>query len=249
MSPGVPVNCLQSRDLRVSHGSTQILDLGGTFSIQPGLTVLLGRNGAGKSTLMRVLASVQRPSSGDVVWRQASLTGQLRAYQRSLGWLPQNPGMPPQMSLVEFIRHVAWLREVGRPKREEAVSRCLGLVNLSGLRHRRLGTLSGGERRRAALAATIVGDPQVIMLDEPTAGLDPEQRAELCEQVAKLDDGRRILVLSTHLMEDVAALQPPRLIVLDEGRIRADASPSEITGIEVPDALALTTAFRRLLRS
>ncbi|MFJ9560261.1 ABC transporter ATP-binding protein [Streptomyces fuscichromogenes] len=215
--------------LTVRYGGTAALD-GVTLSLTEGVTGLLGPNGAGKTTLLRVLATAVPPDGGAFTVcgaDPAAPAGRL-AVRRTLGYLPQTPGFHPDFTAFEFVDYVAILKELtDRGARHREVRRVLGEVGLADVRGRRIKRLSGGMRQRVALAAALVGDPRFLVLDEPTVGLDPEQRMRFRELIAEAGEGRTVL-LSTHQTEDVAMLCN-RVIVLAEGRVRFDGTPAELT--------------------
>lgn len=190
------------------------LDLG------PGVTGLVGVNGAGKTTLMRVVAGVVLPSAGSVERQGIDIhtdSDSLRQHRQELGWLPQEPGLPPRMTVSDLVSYAAWLKRVDPVERGQKVSDALGHVDLIQIRDRRLGRMSGGQRRRAALAAALVGSPNLLLLDEPTNGLDPLQRDQFLNMVRVLAVEASVLV-ATHLLEDLA-LVADRWAALQEGKI------------------------------
>ncbi|MEV4657883.1 ATP-binding cassette domain-containing protein [Micromonospora sp. NPDC049301] len=205
---------------------------GVSFTAGEGVTGLLGPNGAGKTSLLRILATAMPPDSGTVrILDTDPLTtaGRL-ATRRRMGYLPQQPGFFPNFTAYEFIDYVAILKEItDRRQRRDETLRVLAAVGLSDDRGKRIKALSGGMRQRVALAAAIVGDPRVLILDEPTVGLDPEQRLRFRELIADLGEGR-VVLLSTHQTEDVSALCH-RVIVLDRGVVRFDGPPARLTAL------------------
>ncbi|GIF76137.1 ABC transporter ATP-binding protein [Asanoa siamensis] len=210
------------------YGRTTALD-GVSLSLGTGVTGLLGPNGAGKTTLLRVIATAVRPDSGTVsAFGHDALTGPGRlAVRRRLGYLPQDPGFHPSFTAFEFVDYVAILKELTvRSARHAEVRRVLAQVGLDEQRGKRIRALSGGMRQRVALAAALVGDPALLILDEPTVGLDPEQRMRFRELFADLGEDRAVL-LSTHQTEDVMSLCRT-VVVLDEGRVRFDGTPVEL---------------------
>ncbi|MGW3124743.1 ABC transporter ATP-binding protein [Streptomyces sp. NPDC001076] len=215
--------------LTVRYGGTPALD-GVTLSLTDGVTGLLGPNGAGKTTLLKVLATAVPPDGGAFTVHgedPATPAGRL-AVRRTLGYLPQTPGFHPDFTAFEFVDYVAILKELtDRGGRHREVRRVLDQVGLADVRGRRIKRLSGGMRQRVALAAALVGDPRFLVLDEPTVGLDPEQRMRFRELIAEAGEGRTVL-LSTHQTEDVAMLCN-RVIVLAGGRVRFDGTPAELT--------------------
>jgi ABC-2 type transport system ATP-binding protein len=152
------------------------------------------------------------------------------AVRRSLGYLPQNPGFHLRFTAFEFVDYVAILKEMtDRAARHGEVRRCLDAVGLAEVRGKRIKALSGGMRQRVALAAALVGDPEFVVLDEPTVGLDPEQRMRFRELIAEAGQGRTVL-LSTHQTEDVAMLCN-RVVVLDRGRVRFTGTPAQLAAL------------------
>jgi ABC-2 type transport system ATP-binding protein len=203
-----------------------------TLGLDGGVLGVLGPNGAGKTTLLRVIATVLAPDTGRVRLLgcdPARSDGRL-AIRRRLGYLPQEPGFHRSFTAFEFVDYVAILKElVDRRARHAEVRRVLGLVDLEHEAHRKIRRLSGGMRRRLALALALIGDPDLLVLDEPTVGLDPEQRLRFRALVSEHGEGRTV-VLSTHQTEDVAALCP-RVVVLVDGRVRFDGTPRELTNL------------------
>lgn len=190
-----------------------------------GVTALVGRNGAGKTSLMRVITGVLRPDAGTVErgGRDIFADGQaMTAHRMGLGWLPQEPGFPGRMTVGGLVTYAAWLKRVPAGQTRPAVDVALGNVDLVELRGRRLGRLSGGQRRRAALAAALVGEPGLLLLDEPTSGLDPMQRERLLGRV-RLFAADRTVVIATHLLEDVAMVAD-RWCALEAGRVVGSGS-------------------------
>jgi ABC-2 type transport system ATP-binding protein len=210
------------------YGSTtalQDVDL----DLVPGITGLLGPNGAGKTTLLRTLATVLAPSEGTcrILGRDPADPGERTEIRRRLGYLPQESGYPRGFTAFRYVDYLAALKEwTDRSERHTEVRRVLSLVGLADLAGKRMRTLSGGQRRRAALAQALLGSPQLLVLDEPTTGLDPEQRASLRGVLSDAGHSATI-VLATHQTEDVAALCN-RVVVLDGGRIRYDGAVTEL---------------------
>ena len=203
------------------------VDLG----LEPGITGLLGPNGAGKTTVLRMVATALAPDSGRLrLLGQDPGTAEGRlAIRRRLGYLPQEPGFHRNFTAFEFVDYVAILKEmIDRRDRHDEVRRVLGLVGLGDVKGRKIKALSGGMRRRLGLAQALLGDPELLVLDEPTAGLDPEQRLRFRELVSALP--HQTVVLSTHQTEDVAALCP-RVVVMSEGSVRFDGTPRQLAGV------------------
>ncbi|MGW3911846.1 ABC transporter ATP-binding protein [Streptomyces sp. NPDC005070] len=215
--------------LSLRFGGTLALD-DVSLRLREGVTGLLGPNGAGKTTLLRVLATAVPADRGSftVLGHDPAGTAGRLDVRRALGYLPQTPGFHQDFSAFEFVDYVAILKELtDRGARHREVRRVLDSVSLSDVRGKRIKRLSGGMRQRVALAAALVGDPGFLVLDEPTVGLDPEQRMRFRELIAQAGEGRTVL-LSTHQTEDVAMLCH-RVIVMDAGRIRFEGTPAELT--------------------
>lgn len=196
--------------------------------LERGTTVLLGRNGAGKSTLSRILSGLDRPTSGEVTRGGALIAtpAEWRLHHSITGWLPQTLAVPLSMTVEQYLRYAAWLKNVPKADVDTAIDRSIVQVDLSEQRRRRLGQLSGGMLRRAGIAQAIVHDPRLVVLDEPTVGLDPEQRARFHEIIRELASHRSLLI-STHLLEDVEATAQ-RVIVLEKGRVCFDGTTSQL---------------------
>lgn len=178
--------------------------------IGPGVTCLVGANGAGKSTLFRLLAGLQTPTTGSV-----QIDG-----QDAVGYLPQSPDFPTGATCTEFLTHVAWLQSVPRRARRDAVAHALDSVGLTSHAHTKIRALSGGMARRLGIAQALVHDPRVVLLDEPTVGLDPVQRIAAREVLEKIATDRAVVV-STHLVEDVRGLAA-RILLLSDGQLVFD---------------------------
>ena len=218
------------RDVGRAFGATRALT-GVGLDLKPGVTGLLGPNGAGKTTLLRLLATALPPTHGQVsvLGLDPEVPAERTGIRRQLGYLPQEVGFPRGFTAFAFVDYIALLKEWTEPAARHAeVRRVLDLVGLSGLGAKRIRAMSGGQRRRVALAQALLGSPPVLILDEPTTGVDPEQRVTLRTVLAEIAR-TSIVVLSTHQTEDVAALCE-RVIVLDLGRVRYDGLVTDLTG-------------------
>lgn len=202
------------------RGAPVLSDL--TLRVAPGITGLLGVNGVGKSTLLRAMATVSSPQAGrlSVLGRTVDTTAAVRDVRRRIGFLPQQPSWTPSVHVEDFLHHFCWLRKVPRSRRSSATRTALERTGTTGLARRRLSELSGGQRQRVFLAQALLDDPELLILDEPTAGLDPEQRYNFREVIAALRP-RTSTIISTHLLHDVSALAD-RLIILTGGRVAFD---------------------------
>ena len=200
--------------------SEACLDLG------PGVLGLLGPNGAGKSTLMRILATVTRPSSGQVTWNGTDIVRRPETIRRVLGYLPQDFGIYPQLSAQEFLDYVAAAKGLDRRTSRRRIGELMTAVNLNDARRQPLGGFSGGMKQRVGIAQALLNNPELLIVDEPTAGLDPEERVRFRNLLSDLS-GERIVILSTHIVSDVEAVAT-RIAVLNRGRLIADASPETL---------------------
>ncbi len=197
-----------------------------SLDISDGVLGLVGPNGAGKSTLMRILATVTRPTEGQVIWGGDDIVKEPNSVRTVLGYLPQDFGVYPHLNAVEFMTYLAAARGInGRPARER-IGQLLELVNLSDARKRPLGTLSGGMKQRVGIAQALLNDPRLLIVDEPTAGLDPEERVRFRNLLAELA-GERIVILSSHIVSDIEAAATS-IAVINKGRLVTHASPEEM---------------------
>ena len=212
---------LRTRDLTVRLRRRRVLEPF-TAEFPPGVNGLIGPNGAGKTTLLRVLATVTAPTSGTVQWPATDL----REIRRGIGYLPQDFGHYPRFTAWEFVEHFAWLKEIPAADLPGAVDRALERVGLADRADERLGRLSGGMRQRVGIAQAIVNRPAVLLLDEPDAGLDPEQRADFRVLLRELGQ-ESCVVVSTHVIEDVEKACD-RVWVLDGGREVFSGTPAQL---------------------
>ena len=218
-------------DVTKSFGRTRALD-GVSLTAGHGVTGLLGPNGAGKTTLLRMLATVLAPDSGRLrlLGRDpADAAGRLEI-RRRLGYLPQEPGFHRGFTAFEFVDYVAILKEMtDRRARHDEVRRVLSQVGLEQVSGRKIRALSGGMRRRVGLAQALLRDPELVVLDEPTVGLDPEQRLRFRELISHMGEGRSV-ILSTHQTEDVAALCNT-VAVVNRGRTLFSGTPTGLVSM------------------
>jgi ABC-2 type transport system ATP-binding protein len=216
---------LTIRDVRKTYPPGVQALRGVSLTIPVGMYGLLGPNGAGKSTLMRILATLQDPDEGRIHLGDIDVIGQKSEVRRTLGYLPQEFGVYPHVSAEALLDHFAVLEGfTSRSARREVVETLLRRVNLWDVRRRRLGGFSGGMRQRFGVAIALIGDPRLLIVDEPTAGLDPGERVRFLNLLSDLGE-RSIVVLSTHIVEDVAQLCT-RMAIIDSGAILLEADPS-----------------------
>jgi ABC-type multidrug transport system ATPase subunit len=199
-----------------------------TLTLEPGITGLLGPNGAGKSSLMRILATVTKPSNGSLRWNGTDVLRAPDDLRRSLGYLPQDAGVYPQLSADEFLRYVAALKNIPPRAAKRQIDELIERLNLAPARSRPLGGFSGGMRQRVGIAQALLGEPRVIIVDEPTVGLVPEERVRFRDLITELAR-ERIVLLSTHIVSDVEAAAS-RIVILSGGSVRADGPPAAVIG-------------------
>lgn len=210
---------------RYSNGVVALNDV--SLRVPPGMFGLLGPNGAGKSTLMRVLATLQTPTAGVVRFGDVDVLHEPERLRRVLGYLPQDFGVYARVSAWEMLEHLAVLKGLVHAKqRRDVIGRLLHQVNLWPVRKKALAGFSGGMRQRFGIAQALLGDPKLIVVDEPTAGLDPEERNRFLNLLASIGDDV-VVILSTHIVEDIAQLCA-RLAILAEGKILREGTPDDL---------------------
>jgi ABC-type multidrug transport system ATPase subunit len=197
------------------------------LSIPTGMFGLLGPNGAGKSTLMRTIATLQEPDAGQIHLNGLDVLSDKDALRRRLGYLPQDFGVYPRVSAAGMLNHLAILKGFGdRAQRREIVHRLLVQTNLWDVRRGNLDTFSGGMRQRFGIAQALIGDPALIIVDEPTAGLDPVERRRFHNLLVRIGE-HVVVILSTHIVEDVSDLCP-RMAIMADGRILLEGEPAAL---------------------
>ncbi len=197
---------------------------GVTLTIPTGMFGLLGPNGAGKSTLMRTIATLQQPDTGTVRLGELDVRERPEEVRKLLGYLPQDFGVYPKVTAEEMLDHLAVLKGLtSKGERKDAVEALLRQTNLWDARKRKLGGFSGGMRQRFGIAQALIGSPRLVIVDEPTAGLDPAERMRFLNLLAEIGESI-VVILSTHIVEDVSDLCR-RMAILDEGRLLFDGEP------------------------
>ncbi|WP_432094774.1 ATP-binding cassette domain-containing protein [Streptomyces sp. bgisy100] len=224
-------------DVSMRYGSLTALDQV-SLEFPPGVTGLLGPNGAGKSTLLSLLSTARRPADGTVtlLGEQATKGAGVRRLRRRIGVLPQHFGFYPRFTVLEFTEYAAWLRKVPAAGRREAAREALRHVQMDRHADRRMSELSGGMLRRVGIAQAMVNKPALVLLDEPTVGLDPAQRVGFRSLIRGLGE-QSAVVMSTHLAEDVAHVCD-RVAVLLEGTVRFTGTVSELCALPHGDGSA-----------
>ena len=223
-----------------------------SFAITPGVTGLLGPNGAGKSTLFSILATLRTPTAGAVTLDSRSMHGPDQdELRRSIGFLPQRFDLMRGSTAQRNVAYAAWAQGVPRHECNDAALRALELVDLADLADRRTGSLSGGQQQRVGIACAIAHQPRLVLLDEPTAGLDPAQRVQIRQHLATIAENA-IVLLSTHIVEDLA-LMATQVVTINGGSVVFDDSVNALKSLGQPLATeglsALEAGYVELLNS
>jgi ABC-type multidrug transport system ATPase subunit len=197
-----------------------------SLELKPGVLGLLGPNGAGKTTLMSILATITKASKGRVLWDGVDIARKPDALRSVLGYLPQDFGVYPNLNAVEFLEYLAAVKGLDSASSKRRIDELLDLVNLTDARKRPLGGFSGGMKQRVGIAQALLNDPQLLIVDEPTAGLDPEERVRFRNLLSELS-GERIVILSTHIVSDVEATATD-IALIEKGSLVAHATPEAL---------------------
>ena len=196
-------NVIEIRNISKKYGKVEALrDV--SLTLDHGIYALLGPNGSGKSTLMNILAGLLKPSGGDVLYNGKEIGKSGLAYRSKVGYMPQYPAMYPNFAVKEFLLYIAELKKLPR-EREGDIDYLLGRVELSEVPDRKISALSGGMKQRLSLCSAVLGDPEILILDEPTAGLDPKQRVALREFISEISEEKTV-IWATHIVSDVERL-------------------------------------------
>ncbi|HWI62603.1 MAG TPA: ABC transporter ATP-binding protein [Symbiobacteriaceae bacterium] len=204
---------------------------GFSLDLGPGVVGLVGPNGAGKSTLMRMLATITRPTEGSITWNGADIVQSPDGLRAVLGYLPQDFGVYPNLNAVEFLQYMAGIKGLKGPSVQRRIDELLCLVNLEQARKRPLGGYSGGMKQRIGIAQALLNDPQLLIVDEPTVGLDPEERVRFRNLLSDLS-GERIVILSTHIVSDIEATATEIAMISQGSLIRHGAPEAFLQAVE-----------------
>jgi ABC-2 type transport system ATP-binding protein len=208
-----------------ANGTVALADV--NLSIPRGMFGLLGPNGAGKSTLMRTIATLQEPTAGSIRFGEIDVLAQPEQLRKRLGYLPQDFGVYPRVSAYALLDQIAILKGItGKADRKAVVETLLSQTNLWAVRDKAIAGFSGGMRQRFGIAQALIGNPELIIVDEPTAGLDPEERNRFLNLLAAIGDNV-VVILSTHIVDDVADLCP-KMAVLANGRLQLQGKPADL---------------------
>ena len=233
---------LENLGFRYPNGHVAVSDF--SLDLKPGILGLLGPNGAGKSSLMRVLATLNKPSSGRVLWKGGDIAKQPDALRTELGYLPQDFGTYPALSAREFLGFLAAVKGLPRKLSAERVQWCLTQVGLIDAADKPLSSYSGGMRQRVGIAQALLNDPKLLIVDEPTVGLDPEERLRFRHLLTDLA-GHRLVILSTHIVSDIEA-SASEIAVMGQGKLRFFGTPQAMLDSAVGKIWELVIAPEQL---
>ncbi len=197
-----------------------------SMEIKPGILGLLGPNGAGKSTFMRMLATITKPTDGKILWDDVDIVKSPDTLRAVLGYLPQDFGVYPNLNAVEFLEYMAAIKGLDSASAKKRIDELLQIVNLKDAAKRPLGGYSGGMKQRVGIAQALLNDPQLLIVDEPTVGLDPEERVRFRNLLSDLS-GERIVILSTHIVSDVEATAT-RIALVHKGQLLCESTPENL---------------------
>ncbi len=216
---------LEIKKINKSFGAKQALS-NVSISLEPGIYGLLGPNGAGKSTLMNILTDNLHPDNGEVLWKGKSIFRNNRDYRRILGYAPQQQGLYDSFTGRRFLSYMGALKEIKKSVAEEEIERVAALVNLTSRLDDKIKSYSGGMKQRLLVAQALLGKPELVILDEPTAGLDPKERVRVRETLHSLAEDK-IILIATHVVSDVESIAR-EIIILQSGNIVAKGQPEEL---------------------
>ncbi len=197
-----------------------------SLQVEPGILGLLGPNGAGKSSLMRILATITKPSQGNIFWQGQDIVKSPQLLRKDLGYLPQYFGVYEQLSGLEFLQYIASLKGLDKSIADHTIETLLDKLNLTHAAHMSLKGYSGGMKQRIGIAQALLNDPKLLIIDEPTVGLDPQERANFRQLLTELA-GERCILFSTHIVADVESIAD-RIAIMHSGQLIQSASPSEL---------------------
>ncbi len=216
---------LQLTDVTKKYGEKVALDRF-SFTFQPGIYGILGANGAGKSTMMNLITDNLRRDGGSITFDGEDVVAMGAKFRALLGYMTQQQGLYDGMTAESFLVYMAHLKQIGRREIPKQIDRVLEMTNLSDVRHKKVGGFSGGMKQRVLLAQALLGDPKVLILDEPTAGLDPRERARLRDHIYRLAQDR-IVLLATHIVSDIEAIADS-ILLLRQGKLLRAGTATEL---------------------
>jgi ABC-2 type transport system ATP-binding protein len=215
-----------------------------SLKVEPGILGLLGPNGAGKSSLMRILATITKPTSGKILWNGQDIVRSPQVLRHELGYLPQYFGVYDQLSAVEFLQYIASLKGLPKSKANQVIDELIDKLNLTHAAHTPLKGYSGGMKQRIGIAQALLNDPKLLIIDEPTVGLDPHERANFRQLLTELA-GDRCIIFSTHIVSDIESIANS-IAIMNTGQLIQSDTPSSLLQKMANKCWQLTTDFNEL---
>lgn len=215
-----------------------------SLKVEPGILGLLGPNGAGKSSLMRILATITKPTSGKILWQGQDIVKSPQALRNELGYLPQYFGVYDQLSGIEFLQYIASLKGLNQSKSNQIIDDLINKLNLTHAAHMPLKSYSGGMKQRIGIAQALLNDPKLLIIDEPTVGLDPHERANFRQLLTELA-GDRCIIFSTHIVSDVESIAD-HIAIMNAGQLIQSDTPSALLQKVANKCWRLTTDSNEL---
>jgi ABC-2 type transport system ATP-binding protein len=215
-----------------------------SLKVEPGILGLLGPNGAGKSSLMRILATITKPTAGKILWQGQDIVKSPQALRNELGYLPQYFGVYEQLSGIEFLHYIASLKGLNQSKSNQVIDDLINKLNLTHAAHMPLKAYSGGMKQRIGIAQALLNDPKLLIIDEPTVGLDPHERANFRQLLTELA-GDRCIIFSTHIVSDVESIAD-HIAIMNAGQLTQSDTPSSLLQKVANKCWQLTTDFNEL---
>lgn len=218
---------LKINDIYKNYGKIQALS-GISLELDAGVYGLLGPNGAGKSTLIQIIVGNLKPSRGEIFYNQKNVCKDNGNFKRILGYVPQSQGIYDMFTAKQFLEYMAILKDVDKKYISKQIEKVLGVVGLTDVQNQKLGEFSGGMRQRVLIGQALLGNPQIIVLDEPTAGLDPKERIRIRNFISRIAENK-IVLIATHVVSDVESIAK-EIILLGNGKIESKGTPQELCG-------------------
>ena len=216
---------LSIKSISKNYGSKEALQ-SVSFNFKNGVTGLLGPNGAGKSTLMRMLATVDTPTSGAITYNDTDIVKHPNIIRKDLGYLPQSFGVYPNMTPIEFLEYMAAMKSLNMRMAKKRIHELLEVLHLTEVRNRQVGGFSGGMKQRVGIAQALLNDPAVLIVDEPTVGLDPEERIQFRNLLSSIS-ADKIIIFSTHIVTDIESIAP-NIALMSKGSLVACTTPERL---------------------
>lgn len=236
---------LEIRSITKKYSAKTVVDKV-SLKLEPGIYGLLGQNGAGKSTLMNIIVGILSPTSGQVVYDGQEISALGRGYRKILGYMPQQQSVCPNLSGAEFLAYMSALKDIPKKERKERISWAAEQVNMQNELGKRLDAYSGGMKQRILLASALLNDPDVLVLDEPTAGLDPKERIRIRNLISKISENK-IVLIATHVVSDIELISR-MVILLKGGKVLRNDTISKLTDEISPSVSEVVCDMDEIMR-